>query len=190
MKGITGTLHEDRYTLVIIYIAHIFLEWEMFHIFFFNFVLWPTNAQLFHKLSQSYMFRHYRVILRELVINTLPSYTSISNAAVANTVYNKDVSHRFYATCTKSMWNIFIVNCITNSSVKHLYCKLHYQQLHSKCLCNLARYWLQAPWGWHDSVETCRIVIICEIIVHLLVIVQNNKRYTIQGIKIIFRRKL
>ena len=50
------------------------------------FVLWPTNAQLFHKLSHSYMFRHYRVILRELVINTLPSYTSISNAAVGNTI--------------------------------------------------------------------------------------------------------
>jgi len=29
------------------------------------------------------MFRHYRVILRELTINTLPNYTSISNAAVA-----------------------------------------------------------------------------------------------------------
>jgi hypothetical protein len=28
------------------------------------------------------MFRHYRVILRERIINTLPSYTSISNAAV------------------------------------------------------------------------------------------------------------
>jgi len=28
------------------------------------------------------MFRHYRVILRELVINNLPSYTSISDAAV------------------------------------------------------------------------------------------------------------
>ena len=28
------------------------------------------------------MFRLYRVIFRELVINTLPSYTSISNAAV------------------------------------------------------------------------------------------------------------
>ena len=27
------------------------------------------------------MFRHYRVILRELVINTLPSYTNIPNAA-------------------------------------------------------------------------------------------------------------
>jgi len=27
------------------------------------------------------MFRHYHVILRELVINTLSSYTSISNAA-------------------------------------------------------------------------------------------------------------
>jgi hypothetical protein len=52
------------------------------------FVLWPTNAQLFHKLSHCYMFRHYRVILRELLINTAPSYTSISNAAVGNTVYN------------------------------------------------------------------------------------------------------
>jgi hypothetical protein len=28
-------------------------------------------AQLFHKLSHSYMFRHCRVILRELVLNTL-----------------------------------------------------------------------------------------------------------------------
>ena len=33
-------------------------------------VLWPTNAQLFHKLSHSYMFRHYCVILRELVVST------------------------------------------------------------------------------------------------------------------------
>jgi len=54
-------------------------------------------------------------------------------------------------------------------------CKLYYQQLHLQYLCNLARYWLKAPWGRHDSVETCRSVIICEIIVHLLVIVQNNK---------------
>ena len=55
----------------------------------FYFVLWPTIAQLFHKLSHSsYMFRHYRVILRELLINTLPSCTSISKAAVGNTVHN------------------------------------------------------------------------------------------------------
>jgi len=53
--------------------------------------------------------------------------------------------------------------------VKHLNCKLYYQQLHLKYLCNLARHWLHAPCGWHDSVETCRSVIICEIIVHLLV---------------------
>jgi len=32
----------------------------------FLFLQWPTNAQLFHKLSHSsYMFRHYRVILRK-----------------------------------------------------------------------------------------------------------------------------
>jgi len=43
-----------------------------------------TNTQLFHKLWHSYMFRHYRVVLKELVINTLPSCTSISNAAVGN----------------------------------------------------------------------------------------------------------
>jgi hypothetical protein len=35
-----------------------------------------------------YMFRHYRVILREPVINALPSYASFSNAAVGNAVYN------------------------------------------------------------------------------------------------------
>jgi hypothetical protein len=43
------------------------------------------------------MFRRYRAILKQLVINTLPSYTSISNAAVGNTVYNEDYSHRLYA---------------------------------------------------------------------------------------------
>jgi len=43
-------------------------------------------TQLFHKLSHCYMFRHYRVILRQLVIKTLPSYTSISNAAVGNKI--------------------------------------------------------------------------------------------------------
>ena len=44
-------------------------------------VIWPTNTQLFYKLSYSYMFRHYRDFLRDFVINTLPSYTNISNAA-------------------------------------------------------------------------------------------------------------
>jgi hypothetical protein len=51
-------------------------------------VVWATNAQLSHKLSHSYMFWHYHVILRELVVNALPSYTRISNAGVGNTVYN------------------------------------------------------------------------------------------------------
>ena len=50
---------------------------------FFYFVKQPTKAQLqlIYKLSPCYMFRHYCVILRELVIGTLPSYTSISIAA-------------------------------------------------------------------------------------------------------------
>ena len=34
------------------------------------------------------MFRHYCVIIRELVVSTFPSYTSMSNAVVGNTIYN------------------------------------------------------------------------------------------------------
>ena len=56
--------------------------------FFFLFCSVTNKCKLFKKLSHSYTFRHYRVILRQLVINTLPSYTSISNAAVRNTIYN------------------------------------------------------------------------------------------------------
>jgi hypothetical protein len=75
------------------------------------FLLWPRNAQLSHKLSHYYMFRHYRVILRELVINTLPSYTSISNAAVGNTVYNQDVSRRL---CAISHTTVFEISILWN----------------------------------------------------------------------------
>jgi hypothetical protein len=67
--------------------------------------------------------------------------------------------------------------------VQHPNCKLYYQHPHFKCLCNLARIWIQAPWGWYDSVETCRSVIIRELIVRLLIIVENNKRYTIHVLK-------
>ena len=53
---------------------------------FYYFVLWPTKSQLqlIYKLSHSYMFWHYSVILRELIISTSPSYTSNSNAAVSH----------------------------------------------------------------------------------------------------------
>ena len=48
----------------------------------------PTKAQLqlIYKLPRSYMFRHYRVIFRELVFITSPSYVNISIAAVGNTI--------------------------------------------------------------------------------------------------------
>ena len=67
---------------------------------------------------------------------------------------------------------------------------IQYQQLHSKYLGNLARHWLQAPWGWHGSFETCRSVIICEIIVHLLVIVQNKKKITVIKFPVTFKDEL
>jgi len=45
---------------------------HIFLIFILYFALRPTNAQLFHKLLHSYVFRHYRVFLREVLINILP----------------------------------------------------------------------------------------------------------------------
>jgi hypothetical protein len=129
-----------------------------------------------------------RVFLRHLLINTLPSCTSISKAPVGNTVkiievQQTKICNNYKNTGPKlrktnaAIW--FNKTCKSKQltlKVKHLNCKLYYQQLHLKYLCNLARYWLQAPWGWRDSVETCSSLIICEIIVHLLVVVQNNKK--------------
>jgi len=62
---------------------------------FFYSVQWPTNAQLIDKLLYcSYMFRHYCVILRELVVTTLLIYTSIS---VQLLVMQFNITHTFYA---------------------------------------------------------------------------------------------
>ena len=56
--------------------------------YFFYFVQWQTNAQLIDKLSySSYVFRHYCIILRKLVVSTLPSQTSMSNAVVGNYLF-------------------------------------------------------------------------------------------------------
>jgi len=63
-------------------------DWQAQYIFC-SFVLWTNKCtQLFHKLSHRYMFRHYSVTLRQPVINTLHSYTSVSNAVVGNTIYS------------------------------------------------------------------------------------------------------
>jgi len=54
------------------------------------------NAQLIDKLSQScYMFRQYRVILREFVVSTLPRNTGMSVQLLV--IQFKTISHRFYA---------------------------------------------------------------------------------------------
>ena len=76
-----------------------------------------------------------------------------------------------FDTIVSSSGSLYSIPCQVTQVLKM---QLYYQ-LYLKYLCNLARYWIQAPWGRHDSVETCRSVIICEIIVHLLVIVQNKK---------------
>ena len=70
--------------------------------------------------------------------------------------------------CTKTNKRTIISQIITLLHVSTLPC-------HPQGACNQR--------GWHDSVETCMSVIICEIIVHLLVLVQNNKRCTVHVLK-------
>jgi len=81
-----------------LYIINNLYKFFFFYMYHASFIIlyYDQQIQLFHKLSHSYMFRHYHVILRELVISTLPNYISISYATLGNTIY-KDVSHRFYA---------------------------------------------------------------------------------------------
>ena len=68
---------------------------------FYHFVQWPTNAQLIDKLSHSsYTFRHYCVILREMAVSSLPSYTSMSNAVVGNIIQNLK---QFHVICGNKM---------------------------------------------------------------------------------------
>jgi hypothetical protein len=63
------------------------LEPKYLRIIFFILYNEPTNAQLIDKLSHSpYMFRHQCVILREFVVSTVPSYTSMSKAVFGNII--------------------------------------------------------------------------------------------------------
>jgi hypothetical protein len=56
----------------------------------------------------------------------------------------------------------------------------HYRVIHRELVIKIMtnKYYklaiLQIPWGWHDSVEICRSVMIYEIIVHLLVSLDYN----------------
>jgi hypothetical protein len=68
------------------YGTRMFITGFLFYIFLFCTV--TNKCTIISQNLHSYMFRHYRVILRELVINTLPSYTNISSAAVGNTIYS------------------------------------------------------------------------------------------------------
>ena len=152
-----------------------------------------TNTQLFHKLSHSYMFRQYRVILRELIINILSSY-------ITNTQLFHKLSHSYmflhYSVILRELIINTLSSYITNTQLlhklSHSYTFRQYRVIfkdHKSIPCqvtsyNFARYWLQAPWERQNSVETCGSVIICEIIVCLLVIVQDNKICTVQRIVI------
>jgi len=70
----------------------------------YYFVQQPTNVQLIYKLLYcSHMFRHYCVILRELAVSTLLSYTSMSMQLL---VIQYKISRMFYAV-EISMFKIF-----------------------------------------------------------------------------------
>jgi hypothetical protein len=67
-----GDFFSDRRLLAQTLPTLFYGNFNTFIVQFYYFVKRPTNAQLSHKLSHYYMFRHYCVILRELLINALP----------------------------------------------------------------------------------------------------------------------
>jgi len=105
--------------------------------------------------------------------NLLFRFDAFGGSKSFSFVWAKKNSYKFFPKTTSFLksnilWIILIKwlsKWLNKTSVKHLNCKLYYQQLHLKYWCNLARYWLQAVWGWQDSVETCSNMIICDIIV-------------------------
>jgi hypothetical protein len=113
------------------------------------------------------------MILISLVLGFFKS-PSINSSLISNWQDNGTLHKRLCTFMITSCWILLRMRDISDSFFIVMFYFIYYQQLHLKYLCNFARYWLQAPCGWHDSVETCRrSVIICEIIVHLLVIVQE-----------------
>ena len=122
----------------------------MWRLWFFNFILIPCTMHL-------------------LLFCTMTNKCTILSQ-------NITLLHVSTLSChPQGVCNQCLAKNLHKSYVKHLNYKLYYQQLRLKYLCTLAWHWLQTPWGWHDSVETCRSVIFCNITVHLLVTVQNIK---------------
>jgi hypothetical protein len=73
------TLRRARVTIVAVEKQQYYIILTPVPCAFHYFVQWPTNAQLIYKLLyRFYVFRKCCVILRELVVSTLPSYTSMS----------------------------------------------------------------------------------------------------------------
>ena len=111
------------------------------------FALWPTNAQLFHKLSHCYMFRHYRVILRQPVINTLPSYTSISIP----------VPWIFYC------FALWPTNAQLFHKLLHCYMFRHYRVILRQPVINTLPSYTSISFSWDIPIVLCRITSINDI---------------------------
>jgi len=135
------------------------------------------NIRVYNSTTANGLSEPWELFCRRETNGTVASQTHSAEWTVAFPFPLPTTSTRLG--CNRCMVIFLILYYDTNYHTTTLY----YQQLHLKYLCNLVRYWLQAPWGWHDSAETCRSVVICEIIVHLLVTVQNNKRCTVQVLK-------
>ena len=117
---------------------------------FYYFVLWPTNAQLIHKLLHSYTFRHYRVILKELVISTLPSYTGLFEMIVGvlttcHTQYTWDRSICVFYLFNRTTLQVFVTYLIS-ALYEHplwFYKHQHDNRVRSKLFVACQRWWFQ-----------------------------------------------
>ena len=96
---------------------------------FYYIVLWPTNAQLVHKLSHSYMFRHYRVILRELAkLHKCFNCNCLANVTVTSIICMQTVwSLTFKWPLTMHWWLIMTTDNHTHTHTQTQYTFPTYQ---------------------------------------------------------------
>jgi len=116
------TLMCHIYKFVLLFFSFIYLYFP-----FYTFSLHPTNAQLSHNSIHHnsllcnlhcYMFRHFRVIIRQFTANALLRYTSSSNCNCWKYVYN---FMRYFILFREIIVHLFVVPK-DKTDARNMYC--------------------------------------------------------------------
>jgi hypothetical protein len=102
----------------------------------------PSSGQLVlikcpQLLKHSNLFRHFLAILRQFVVSTLSSHTSMSNAAVGNRIYNLILFHMGFM--------LLKSHCL--KSLKYLNCLMYNKMGKNRLLKCVLKMWKSYWWN-------------------------------------------